>query len=142
PVLIDKYICGREIEVDAISDGEEVLIPGIMEHLESAGIHSGDSITIYPAQSISKNKDKVLEYNKRISKAIGIKGMINIQFIEYKDELYVIEVNPRASRTVPFISKVTGVPIVEIATRVMLGEKLKNIGYGVDVYKESEIVAV
>ncbi|CDF57464.1 carbamoyl-phosphate synthase (glutamine-hydrolyzing) large subunit [Thermobrachium celere] len=143
PVLIDKYICGREIEVDAISDGEEVLIPGIMEHLESAGIHSGDSITIYPAQSISqKIKDKVLEYTKRISKAIGIKGMINIQFIEYKDELYVIEVNPRASRTVPFISKVTGVPIVEIATRVMLGEKLKNIGYGVDVYKESEIVAV
>lgn len=143
PVLIDKYICGREIEVDAISDGEEILIPGIMEHLESAGVHSGDSITIYPAQSISqKIKDKVLEYTKRISKAIGIRGMINIQFIEFKDELYVIEVNPRASRTVPFISKVTGVPIVEIATRVMLGEKLKNIGYGVDVYKESEIVAV
>ncbi|MBZ4663710.1 MAG: carB [Caloramator sp.] len=143
PVLIDKYICGREIEVDAISDGEDVLIPGIMEHLESAGVHSGDSITIYPTQGASqKIKEKVLEYTKKISKAIGIKGMLNIQFIEHQDELYVIEVNPRASRTVPFISKVTKVPIVEVATRVMLGEKLKDIGYGVNIYKESEIVAV
>ncbi|SHE37909.1 carbamoyl-phosphate synthase (glutamine-hydrolyzing) large subunit [Caloramator proteoclasticus] len=143
PVLIDKYICGREIEVDAISDGEDVLIPGIMEHLESAGVHSGDSITIYPTQGVSqKIKEKVLEYTKKISKAIGIKGMLNIQFIEHQDELYVIEVNPRASRTVPFISKVTKVPIVEVATRVMLGEKLKDIGYGVNIYKEAEIVAV
>ena len=143
PILIDKYLMGREIEVDAISDGEDILIPGIMEHLERAGVHSGDSITMYPTQNVSSEiKDKILEYTKKLALGIGIKGMINIQFIEFKGELYVIEVNPRASRTVPYISKVSNVPIVDIATRVMLGEKLKDLGYGVDVYKEPELVSV
>jgi len=143
PVLIDKYLMGREIEVDAICDGEAILIPGIMEHLERAGVHSGDSIAIYPSQNISQDiKEKVHEYTKKLALDIGIKGMINIQFIEYKGSLYVIEVNPRASRTIPYISKVSGVPIVEIATRVMLGEKLSGLGYGTGVYKEPDIVAV
>ncbi|MDD7795144.1 carbamoyl-phosphate synthase large subunit [Clostridium sp. 'White wine YQ'] len=143
PILIDKYLMGREIEVDAISDGEDVLIPGIMEHLERAGVHSGDSITMYPSQNLSKSiKDKVLEYTKKLALEIGIKGMINIQFIEYQDNLYVIEVNPRASRTVPYISKVSKVPIVDLATKVMLGAKLKDLGYGVDVYKEPKLVSV
>ncbi|NLZ49724.1 MAG: carbamoyl-phosphate synthase large subunit [Clostridiales bacterium] len=143
PVLIDKYLMGREIEVDAICDGENVLVPGIMEHLERAGVHSGDSITIYPTQNVSSAiKEKVLEYTKMLALSIGIKGMINIQFIEYNDQLHVIEVNPRASRTVPYISKVSGVPIVELATKVMLGEKLANLGYGLDIYKEPDLVAV
>lgn len=143
PVLIDKYLMGREIEVDAICDGTEVLIPGIMEHLERAGVHSGDSITMYPTQNISEAiKEKVLSYTKRLALGIGIKGMINIQFIEFDGKLYVIEVNPRASRTIPYISKVSGVPIVELATKVMLGEKLEDLGYGIGVYKEPKIVAV
>lgn len=143
PVLIDKYLMGRELEVDAICDGENVLIPGVMEHLERAGIHSGDSITLYPTQNVSEAiKSKVLDYTKKLAAEIGIKGMINIQFIEYQEELYVIEVNPRASRTVPYISKVSRVPIVELATRVMLGEKIENLGYGKDIYKESELIAV
>ncbi|NFL96286.1 carbamoyl-phosphate synthase large subunit [Clostridium botulinum] len=143
PILIDKYLMGREIEVDAISDGEDVLIPGIMEHLERAGVHSGDSITMYPTQNVSKDiKEKILEYTKKLALGIGIKGMINIQFIEFQGNLYVIEVNPRASRTVPYISKVSKVPIVDIATRVMLGEKLNDLGYGVDVYKEPELISV
>lgn len=143
PVLIDKYLMGRELEVDAICDGKEVLIPGVMEHLERAGVHSGDSITIYPTQNVSKKiKAKVLEYTKMLAVGIGIKGMINIQFIEFEDKLYVIEVNPRASRTVPYISKVSGVPIVELATKVMLGDKLDSLGYGIDIYKEPDIVAV
>lgn len=143
PVLIDKYLMGREIEVDAICDGEEILIPGIMEHLERAGVHSGDSITMYPTQNVSSViKEKVLEYTKKLALGIGIRGMINIQFIEFNEKLYVIEVNPRASRTVPYISKVSGVPIVDIATRVMLGEKLISMGYGINVYKEPKLVAV
>ena len=143
PVLIDKYLMGREIEVDAICDGENVLIPGVMEHLERAGVHSGDSITIYPTQNVSEiMKEKVLGYTKKLAVGIGIRGMINIQFIEFEQQLYVIEVNPRASRTVPYISKVSGVPIVELATRVMLGENLKDLNYGVDIYKEPDIVAV
>lgn len=143
PVLIDKYLMGREIEVDAICDGEEILIPGIMEHLERAGVHSGDSITVYPTQNVSHAmKEKVLEYTRKLALGIGIKGMINIQFIEYNERLYVIEVNPRASRTVPYISKVSGVPIVELATRVMLGEKLGDLGYGINIYKEPELIAV
>ena len=143
PILIDKYLMGREIEVDAISDGEDILIPGIMEHLERAGVHSGDSITMYPSQNISDRiKAKVLEYTKKLAIGIGIKGMINIQFVEFEDELYVIEVNPRASRTVPYISKVSGVPIVDLATRVMLGAKLIDLGYGIDVYKEPKLIAV
>ena len=143
PVLIDRYLLGREIEVDAICDGKDILIPGIMEHLERAGIHSGDSITIYPSQNISKEiKEKILDYTKRISLALNVIGMVNIQFIEYENELYIIEVNPRSSRTVPYISKVTGVPVIDIATRVMLGESLKDIGYGTDLYKEAKLIAV
>jgi carbamoyl-phosphate synthase large subunit len=143
PVLIDKYLMGKEIEVDAICDCEEILIPGIMEHVERAGVHSGDSIAMYPPQSISGDiKEKVLEYTKKLALGIGIRGMLNIQFIEYRNKLYVIEVNPRASRTIPYISKVSGVPIVEIATRVMMGEKLESLGYGTGVYKEPDIVAV
>ncbi|MBU3112427.1 carbamoyl-phosphate synthase large subunit [Clostridium lacusfryxellense] len=143
PVLIDRYLLGREIEVDAICDGEEILIPGIMEHLERAGVHSGDSITIYPSQNISNAiKNKILEYTKKIAIGLEVIGMVNIQFIEFKDELYIIEVNPRASRTVPYISKVSNVPIVELATRVMLGEKLADFGYGTGVYKEPKLVSV
>ncbi|SHK08617.1 carbamoyl-phosphate synthase large subunit [Clostridium cavendishii DSM 21758] len=143
PILIDKYLMGREIEVDAISDGEDILIPGIMEHLERAGVHSGDSITMYPSQHLSeKIKTDVYEYTRKLALAIGIHGMINIQFIEFEGKLYVIEVNPRASRTVPYISKVSKVPIVDLATRVMTGEKLKDLGYGTGVYKEPELVSV
>lgn len=143
PILIDKYLEGCEIEVDAISDGEDVLIPGIMEHLDRAGIHSGDSITMYPSQHLSADiKNKIVKYTKKIASGIGIIGMINIQFIEYRDELYVIEVNPRASRTVPFISKVSKVPIVDIATNVMLGKKIKDLGYGTGLYKEPDLVSV
>ncbi|SFU61737.1 carbamoyl-phosphate synthase large subunit, partial [Clostridium sp. DSM 8431] len=143
PILIDKYLMGREIEVDAISDGENILIPGIMEHLERAGVHSGDSVTMYPTQNVSDDiKAKILDYTKKLALAIGIKGMINIQFIEFEGQLYVIEVNPRASRTVPYISKVSKVPIVDLATKIMLGAKLKDLGYGTDIYKEPEYVAV
>lgn len=143
PVLIDKYIMGKEIEVDAICDGVEVLIPGIMEHLERAGVHSGDSISIYPPQGISSEiKDKVLDYTRKLALGIGVKGVINIQFIEFDGILYVIEVNPRASRTIPYISKVSGVPIVELATRIIMGEHLGKLGYGVGIYKEPEIVSV
>ncbi|WP_066870729.1 carbamoyl-phosphate synthase large subunit [Clostridium mediterraneense] len=143
PILIDKYLMGTEIEVDAISDGEDVLIPGIMEHLERAGVHSGDSITMYPSQNITdKIKADVLDYTKKLALRIGIKGMINIQFIEFQGNLYVIEVNPRASRTVPYISKVSGVPIVDLATKIMLGAKLKDLGYGVGVYAEPDLVSV
>lgn len=143
PILIDKYLMGREIEVDAICDGENILIPGVMEHLERAGIHSGDSITIYPSQNVSNDiKSKLLDYTKKLAVEIGIRGMINIQFIEYKQELYVIEVNPRASRTVPYISKVSKVPIIELATRIMMGEKIEALGYGTDIYKEPNMAAV
>ncbi|NDL68186.1 carbamoyl-phosphate synthase large subunit [Anaerotalea alkaliphila] len=143
PVLIDRYLIGREIEVDAICDGEDILIPGIMEHLERAGVHSGDSISIYPPQNISDQiKDKILEYTEKIAIALKVSGMINIQYIEYKGELFIIEVNPRSSRTVPYISKVTGVPVIELATRVMLGEKLSEMGYGTGVYRDAEKVAI
>lgn len=143
PVLIDKYIEGKEIEVDAICDGDDILIPGIMEHLERAGVHSGDSISIYPPQNISEDiQKKILQYTKQISLKLNVIGMINIQFIALKEELYIIEVNPRSSRTVPYISKVTGVPIIELATRVMLGEKLKNLSYGTGIYAESKLVCV
>ncbi len=143
PVLIDKYLVGREIEVDAICDGDDILIPGIMEHLERAGIHSGDSIAIYPPKNLSvSTKLKLEEITKKIAKALKSIGMINIQFVEYKDELYIIEVNPRSSRTVPYISKVTNIPMIELATRVMLGEKLRDMPYGTGMYKESELTAV
>jgi len=143
PVLIDKYLIGREIEVDAICDGEDILIPGIMEHLERAGIHSGDSISIYPPKNLSETtKIELTKITKKIAKKLKTVGMMNIQFIEYKDELYIIEVNPRSSRTVPYISKVTKIPMIELATRVMLGEKLKNMGYGTGLYKETNYTAV
>ncbi|MDU3803074.1 carbamoyl-phosphate synthase large subunit [Paraclostridium bifermentans] len=143
PVLIDKYLTGREIEVDAICDGEEILIPGIMEHLERAGVHSGDSITMYPSQNISDEiKAKILEYTKKIALELNVLGMVNIQFIEFHGELYIIEVNPRASRTVPYISKVSKVPIVDLATKCMLGAKLKDLGYGTGVYKEPKLISV
>ncbi|MEG1285057.1 MAG: carbamoyl-phosphate synthase large subunit [Romboutsia sp.] len=143
PVLIDMYLVGREIEVDAICDGKDILIPGIMEHLERAGVHSGDSITMYPSQNISDEiKAKIVDYTKKIALELNVLGMVNIQFIEFKNDLYIIEVNPRASRTVPYISKVSNVPIVELATRCMLGESLQDLGYGTGVYKEPKLVSV
>ena len=143
PVLIDKYLNGIELEVDAICDGEDVLIPGVMEHLERAGVHSGDSITIYPQQNLYEGtEEELLEVTKKMAKALEVKGMMNIQFIAYQNKLYVIEVNPRSSRTVPYISKVSGVPAIEIATRVALGEKLKDLGYGTGIYKKPNVVAV
>ncbi|HSQ88513.1 carbamoyl-phosphate synthase large subunit [Romboutsia sp.] len=143
PVLIDKYLVGREIEVDAICDGKDILIPGIMEHLERAGVHSGDSITMYPSQNISDEiKANILDYTKKIALELNVLGMVNIQFIEFQNELYIIEVNPRASRTVPYISKVSNVPIVDLATRCMLGEKLVDLGYGTGVYKEPKLISV
>ena len=143
PVLIDRYLIGREIEVDAICDGEDILIPGIMEHLERAGVHSGDSISIYPSQNVSEEiKEKIISYTKSISLALKVVGMVNIQFIEFQGELYIIEVNPRSSRTVPFISKMTGVPVIHVATQVMLGAKLKELPYGVGLYPSSSLIAV
>ncbi len=142
PVLIDKYLDGVEIEVDAISDGENILIPGIMEHLERAGIHSGDSITIYPSNKVSqKVKDEIVEITKVMAKELEVIGMINIQFILFEEKVYVIEVNPRSSRTVPYISKVTGVQIIDIATKVMLGTSLKELGYESAILPEPKFVA-
>lgn len=142
PVLIDKYLSGKEVEVDAICDGEDILIPGIMEHIERAGVHSGDSISVYPAQTLSKkNIDTIIDYTKKLSKALNVVGLVNIQFVVYNDTVYVIEVNPRSSRTVPYISKVTGVPMVDLATRCMIGFKLKDMGYGTGLYPKSDYVA-
>lgn len=143
PVLIDKYLTGKELEVDAISDGTSVLIPGIMEHIERAGIHSGDSMTVYPPQTVSESiMQSIVDTTTKIALGLNVKGLINIQYIEYEGDLYVIEVNPRASRTVPYISKVSGVPIVELATRVSMGEALGTLGYGDGLYKTPELVAV
>ncbi len=143
PVLIDKYLMGIELEVDAICDGEDILIAGIMEHVERTGIHSGDSIAVYPAWNINdKLRADIIDCTKKLSVSLKIKGLVNIQYLIYKGQLYVIEVNPRSSRTIPYISKVTGVPMVDLATRAMLGEKLKDMGYGVDLYKTSPYVAV
>ncbi len=143
PVLIDKYLNGIELEVDAICDGEEILIPGVMEHLERAGIHSGDSITIYPPQNLYEGTEEKLEkITRKIAKELNVKGMMNIQFIAYENELYVIEVNPRSSRTVPYIAKISGVPVIDIATKVIMGEKLENLGFGTGIYKKPSVVAV
>ncbi len=143
PILVDKYLMGREIEVDAICDGEDILIPGIMEHLERAGVHSGDSISIYPSMTVEqKHIDTIVEYTKRLSKSLNVLGMVNIQFVLFNDEVYVIEVNPRSSRTVPYISKVTGITMVDLATRCMLGEKLRDMGFGTGLYPASKHVAV
>ena len=143
PILVDKYLMGKEIEVDAVCDGQDILIPGIMEHIERAGVHSGDSISVYPAQSISQEIiDKIEEYTKRLARALHVKGMINIQFIVYQDEVYVIEVNPRSSRTVPYISKVTGIPIVKLATRAIIGETIREMGYEPGLQKSADFIAV
>ena len=143
PVLIDKYLMGIELEIDAICDGEDILIPGIMEHIERTGIHSGDSIAVYPAWNVSDRLiDKVVDCSKRLALSLKTKGLVNIQYLIYEDELYVIEVNPRSSRTIPYISKVTGVPMVDLATKAMLGEKLRDMGYGVGLHPNSPYVAV
>ena len=143
PVLIDKYLSGTELELDAICDGEDILIPGIMEHIERAGIHSGDSIAVYPAWNIDDDMvERIVDCSKRLAVSLKTMGLINIQYLIYQKELYVIEVNPRSSRTVPYISKVTGVPMVELATRAMLGEKIAGLGYGTGLYKTSPYVAV
>lgn len=143
PVLIDKYLMGIEIEVDAICDGEDILIPGIMEHIERAGIHSGDSIAVYPAWNLSGELiEQVIDFSKKLALALKTQGLVNIQYVIHAGEIYVIEVNPRSSRTIPYISKVTGVPMVDLATRAMLGEKLKDMGYGTGLYKTPPYVAV
>ena len=143
PILVDKYIMGKEVEVDAVCDGDDILIPGIMEHVERAGIHSGDSISVYPAQTLSpKTKRVIADYTKKLANSLHVIGLINIQFIAYNDEVYVIEVNPRSSRTVPYISKVTGIPIVDLATRVITGEKIKGMGYTPGLQPESEYFAI
>ena len=143
PILIDKYMSGKEVEVDAIFDGEDILIPGIMEHLERAGVHSGDSISVYPTQHVSLEAQRtIIEYTKKIAKELNIIGVLNIQFIINKGNVYIIEVNPRSSRTVPYISKVTNLPVIDVATRVILGEKLKDMEYGIGIYKKSEYISV
>ncbi len=144
PILVDKYLQGKEIEVDAVCDGTDILIPGIMEHIERAGIHSGDSISVYPAQSLTEGaKAKIAEYTRRLAKSLHVIGMINIQFIVCGEEdVYVIEVNPRSSRTVPYISKVTGIPIVPLATQVIIGKKIKDLGYTPGLQPEADYVAV
>lgn len=143
PILVDKYIVGKEIEVDAVCDGIDILIPGIMEHIERAGIHSGDSISVYPAQTLSADvKSKIVEYTKRLATALHVNGMINIQFIIDGEDVYVIEVNPRSSRTVPYIGKVTGIPIISLASRVICGEKLEDMGCGTGLARESKLIAI
>ena len=143
PILVDKYMMGKEIEVDAICDGENILIPGIMEHLERAGVHSGDSISVYPTQTISnKVKQVIVDYTIRLAKALNVVGLVNIQYVLYNNNVYVIEVNPRSSRTVPYISKVTGIPMVNLATKVMFGKKLTDFPYGTGLYKEPKYVSV
>ncbi len=143
PVLIDKYMMGTEVEVDAICDGTDFLIPGIMEHIERAGVHSGDSISVYPAQTLSeRTRRTIISYTERLAKALNVIGLVNIQYVVYNGEVYVIEVNPRSSRTVPYISKVTGVQMVDIATKIMLGQSLKEQGFESGLYPEGEYVAV
>lgn len=143
PILVDKYMLGKELEVDAICDGKDILIPGIMEHLERAGVHSGDSISVYPTQTISEeHQKKIIEYTEKIARELNVIGVLNIQFIICQGEVYIIEVNPRSSRTVPYISKVTNLPVIDIATRVILGEKLKDMEYGTGIYRRSEYIAV
>ena len=143
PILIDKYILGKEVEVDAICDGEDILIPGIMEHLERAGVHSGDSISVYPTQTLDKKYEReIIMYTEKIAKELNVIGILNIQFIVSNDKVYIIEVNPRSSRTVPYISKVTNLPMIDVATEVILGKKLKDMPYGTGLYKKSDYVCV
>ncbi|MGN0369198.1 MAG: carbamoyl-phosphate synthase large subunit [Butyrivibrio sp.] len=143
PILVDKYLMGKEIEVDAVCDGEDILIPGIMEHIERAGIHSGDSISVYPAQSLDEHIINMLEdYTEKLARSLHVKGLINIQFIVYNNQVYVIEVNPRSSRTVPYISKVTGIPIVKLATQVIIGNTIKGLGYTPGLQKKADYIAI
>ncbi|MDE6990977.1 MAG: carbamoyl-phosphate synthase large subunit [Lachnospiraceae bacterium] len=143
PILVDKYLQGKELEVDAVCDGTDILIPGIMEHIERTGVHSGDSISVYPAHTITdKVKETIAEYTRRLAKALHVKGLINIQFIAVGEEVFVIEVNPRSSRTVPYISKVTGIPIVDLATEVIIGKTIRELGYEPGLQKEADYVAV
>ena len=143
PILVDKYLQGKELEVDAVCDGTDILIPGIMEHIERTGVHSGDSISVYPAHTVSDTiKETIAEYTRRLAKALHVKGLINIQFIAVGEDVYVIEVNPRSSRTVPYISKVTGIPIVDLATEVILGKTIQELGYEAGLQKEADYVAV
>ena len=143
PVLIDKYMMGTEVEVDAICDGEDFLIPGIMEHVERAGVHSGDSISIYPCQNLTEHiKRVIIDYTEKLAKALHVIGLVNIQYVVYNHEVFVIEVNPRSSRTVPYISKVTGVPMVDLATKILLGKKLKDMGYKSGLYPNADYIAV
>ena len=143
PILVDKYLVGKEIEVDAVCDGKDILIPGIMEHIERAGVHSGDSISVYPAQSLSQTAiDTIEEYTRRLAESLHVKGMINIQFIVCGEEVYVIEVNPRSSRTVPYISKVTGIPIVKLATKCIIGKSLRELGYEPGLQKKADYIAI
>lgn len=143
PILVDKYLMGKEVEVDAVCDGEDILIPGIMEHVERAGIHSGDSISVYPALNVNdKISDVIVDYTRKLAKSLNVIGLINIQFIVYNDEVYVIEVNPRSSRTVPYISKVTGIPIVDLASKVILGAKVKDLGYGTGLARKADYIAI
>ena len=143
PILVDKYLVGKEVEVDGVCDGTDILIPGIMEHIERAGVHSGDSISVYPAQSLSEDIIKKLEdYTGRLARALHVKGLLNIQFIVHEDEVYVIEVNPRSSRTVPYISKVTGIPIVDIASKVIVGKTIKELGYTPGLQKKADYIAI
>lgn len=142
PVLIDKYMEGKELEVDCICDSKDVLIPGIMEHIERTGIHSGDSIAVYPGQFTEEIEEKIVRQSCDLALALGTKGLVNIQYLIYKDELYIIEANPRSSRTVPYLSKVSGVPMIELATRAMLGESISSMGYGTGLYKKPGYFAV
>ncbi len=143
PVLIDKYMMGTEVEVDAICDGEDFLIPGIMEHVERAGVHSGDSISVYPCQTLTPHiKRVIIDYTEKLAKALHVIGLVNIQYVVYNHEVFVIEVNPRSSRTVPYISKVTGVPMVDLATKILLGKKLKDMGYQSGLYPSADYIAV
>ena len=143
PVLVDKYLMGKEIEVDAVCDGQEVLIPGIMQHIERAGVHSGDSTAVFPAHDICPEiRDKVVDYTTRLALELEVRGLINIQFVEHENELYVLEVNPRSSRTIPFVSKVTGIPMVKLATEIMLGKTLKDLGYHGGLYPDQGFYAV
>ncbi len=146
PVLIDKYMEGKELEVDCICDGEDVLIPGIMEHVERTGIHSGDSIAVYPGQFSADIEQKIIKQSIDLALALGTKGLVNIQYLIYDDgsgdDLYIIEANPRSSRTVPYLSKVSGVPMIDLATRAMLGEKVKDLGFGTGLYRKPNYFAV
>ena len=146
PVLIDKYMEGKELEVDCICDGEEVLIPGIMEHVERTGIHSGDSIAVYPGQFTKEIEEKIIRQSTDLALALGTKGLVNIQYLIYDkgsgSDLYIIEANPRSSRTVPYLSKVSGVPMIDLATRAMLGEKVRDLGYGTGLYRKPDYFAV